>query len=64
MKPESRLDIARRNVAQAEAYVARQKCLIEELKAGRHRTTGAEIFLRNLESALATCRKTLRLLQH
>ena len=59
MKPETRLDIAVRHVAEAEAAVIRQKQLIEELEEEGHPTRGSRILLRLLEDSSRNAQKAL-----
>ncbi len=64
MKPESRLEIMTRHLAEAEAAVARQKQLIKELEEGNHPTQGSHILLGLLEEAAKKARDTLATLQN
>lgn len=52
MKPESKLDILNRHIAEAEAAIARQKRLIEELEREGHPTKGSHILLGLFEETL------------
>ena len=62
--PAGRLDVANQHVLQGEARCARQRALIEEMKADRQDTTGAENMLRLLEQSLDLMREhQQRLLQ-
>jgi hypothetical protein len=61
MKPESRLDIAKRQVVEGEADVARQTRIIQELTLAGHTTLGARTMLRLFEDALARSQEELRL---
>ncbi len=63
MKPESRLDIAERNLAQAAAAVTRQKQIIGELEAGSHSTKGSRILLGLLEDALRNATDALAMIK-
>jgi hypothetical protein len=51
------LEIATRHVAEAEERCARQRALIEEMKADGQDTTGAENMLRLLEQSLDLIRE-------
>ena len=59
MKPETRLSVAREQVALAEAAVARQRLLLADVKALGHPAEGAKMLLRFLEGRLAEARKEL-----
>lgn len=59
MKLEARRDVAQRQVEEAEAAVARQKNIIEELGRDGHSSRGALILLGLLEDALQNARKAL-----
>lgn len=59
VKPESRLEIFKRRVAEAEAAVARQKRLIEDLEREGHPTQGSHILLGLLEDALRNAKDAL-----
>jgi hypothetical protein len=63
MIPETRLDIAKRLIIEAEGLVARQHELVAVLDNKRHRTDQARHLLGNLEDALANFRRTLARLQ-
>ena len=59
MKPETRLDIAKRLVIEAEGLVARQQELVAMLDHNGNRTEPARQLLGNLEDALVNFRGTL-----
>jgi hypothetical protein len=63
MKPETRLDIAKRLVIEAEGLVARQQELVAVLDNVGQRTEPAQRLLGNLEDALVNFRDTLARLQ-
>lgn len=63
MKPETKLDIAIRHVVEAEAAVARQKRVIEELHGEGHTTEGSWILLDLLEESERQARKALATLK-
>jgi hypothetical protein len=63
MKPETRLDIAKRLITEAEGLVARQHELVAVLDNKGHRIEQARQLLGNLEDALANFRRTLARLQ-
>jgi hypothetical protein len=63
MKPETRLDIAKRLIIEAEGLVARQHELISVLDNKGHRIEQAQHLLGNLEAALVKFRRTLARLQ-
>jgi len=63
MRLESRLEILRWQVAEAEADVMRQKRLIDELKKSSHSTEGAHILLGLLENTLREYRNALALIE-
>jgi hypothetical protein len=63
MKPETRQDIAKRLVAEAEGLVVRQRQLVAELeKSGRESDQSQEL-LGHFEDSLASFQRTLALLQ-
>lgn len=59
MKPETRLDIAKRLVIEAEGLVARHQELVAVLDNSGSRTEPAQQSLGNLEDALVNFRGTL-----
>lgn len=59
MKPETRLDIAKRLVREAEGLVARQQELSAVLDGKGYRREPAQQLLGNLEDALVNFRGTL-----
>jgi hypothetical protein len=59
MKPETKLDIAVRHLAEAEAAIARQKHLIEELERDGHPSQGSRILLGLLEESAHQARQAL-----
>ncbi len=63
MKPESRLEIARRRVAVAEAEVLRQKLIVEDLQKSGHPAQGSIILLGLMQQSLETFRKSLALME-
>jgi len=63
MKPETRLEIAQRLVAEAEGLVLRQQQLVAVLEKDGHRTTEALRMLNQFEAAQANFRRTLALMQ-
>lgn len=56
-----RLDKARRNVAEANARVTRQKALVDDARRLGRSTERAEQLLAVLETALAAMRENLRI---
>ena len=63
MKPENRLEIARRRLAEAEAAVARQANHIEELRKAGHATQSAISVLALLQAAEKAAREVLALME-
>jgi len=63
MKPENRLEIARRRLAEAEAAVARQANHIEELRKAGHATQSAISVLALLQAAVKAAREALALME-
>ena len=63
MKPETRLEIAQRLVAEAEGLVLRQQQLVAVLEKDSHRTNEAQQLLSQFEAAQASFRRTLALMQ-
>jgi len=63
MKPETRLDIAKRLVVEAEAMVVRQQKLVAELNGDGHGTGESLELLAQFENALTNFRRTLALFQ-
>jgi hypothetical protein len=63
MKPETRQDIARRLVAEAEGLVARQQALVAELAKGHHNMTLPLKLLGQFERARENFRRTLAALE-
>jgi hypothetical protein len=59
MKPETRMDIAKRLIIEAEGLVARQHELVTALDNNGHRIEQARYLLCNLEDALVSFRRTL-----
>jgi hypothetical protein len=64
VKPESKLEIAQRRIAEAEAAIERQKKLIQELKNESHSTRGSEILLDLLEETAQQARISLATLRY
>jgi len=63
MKPENRLEIARRRLAEAEAAVARQANHIEELRKAGHATQSAISVLALLQAAEKAAHEALALME-
>jgi len=63
MKPETRQDIARRLVAEAEGLVVRQQELVAELAKGHHNTTLSLKLLDQFERARENFQCTLAFLE-
>jgi hypothetical protein len=63
MKPETRQDIARRLVAEAEGLVVRQRQLVAELEKNGHESGQSQKLLGHFEDSLESFRRTLALLQ-
>jgi hypothetical protein len=63
MRPETRLEIATRLVAEAEALVAQQQQLVAELGRNGRGTDSARRLLFQFDRALESFRRTLALLQ-
>ena len=63
MKPESRLEIAERQVRDAEEDVARQKRIVEDLVKAGHPAVGARTLLRLLQQTLDNYREALYLIR-
>lgn len=63
MKPETRQDIAKRLVAEAEGLVMRQRQLVAELEKSGHEAEQSQKLLGHFEDSLASFQRTLALLQ-
>lgn len=63
MKPETKMDIAIRHLAEAEAAVLRQKHLIQELERDGHPSEGSHILLGLLEERARQARKAIATLR-
>ena len=63
MRPETRRDIAKRLVVEAEGLVMRQRQLVTELEQNGHETERSQRLLGHFEDGLARFRDTLALLK-
>ncbi len=59
MRTETHLEMAKRHVREAEAIVARQRKLVEQLRRDGHDLVEAERLLRNFEESLEAHRQGL-----
>jgi hypothetical protein len=63
MKPESRLDIAKRLVAETEALVEKQAQLVNYLEESGYSAESAIILLSLMRESLKQCQKSLSLME-
>lgn len=59
MSQTSKVEMARRHVREAEAHIARQKEIIEELRRDGHSTLEAELLLKVFQDTLRSHKESV-----